>query len=109
MSDDFRYNEHANALEDNLEQVLESHQAERAKEASENESKNQLSTEPPALERITGGHTASDEVRRIISEAKSKKASTSDLILEHRLGRRMKKLAGRGRNTVNEFLTSVKS
>lgn len=106
MSHDFRYNEHAEALEDNLEDVLESHKAE--KEAKSESEAAQLSTEPPAIERIVKGHTAAGEVNRVISEARSKKASISDLILEHRLARRMQKLAGRGRTTVNEFLTSVR-
>lgn len=103
---DFRYNETAYALEENLEDVLESHQAEREKEAAEE--KQQLSTEPPALDRIVGGHLARDEVDKVIANAKATSKSASDLILEHRLAQRMRKLAGRGRSTVNEFLTSVR-
>lgn len=96
---DFRYNEPAEALEENLEEVLDSHKKEQEeKQASAAAS---APTELSALERLVDGDTPADQVRQIMMQGQKK---ASDLIAEHRLRGLLQKKAHSRTELVDNFV-----
>ncbi|RLA42142.1 MAG: hypothetical protein DRQ64_00170 [Gammaproteobacteria bacterium] len=81
MSDDFRYNEPAEAFEETLEEVLDSHKQETDEKVAAELAADPLATEPPALERIAQGSTV-DQVSATVS---SQEKSASAMLAEHRM------------------------
>jgi predicted Rossmann fold nucleotide-binding protein DprA/Smf involved in DNA uptake len=104
MSDDFRYSEAAQALDDNLEEVLESHKQEQEEKQAEEASK--LPQEPPALERIARGDIPLDQVNQVAGQKQKK---SSDVIAEHRVRSMLRDGAEARVAVVDDFITEIKA
>ena len=98
MSEDFRYNEPAQALEDSLEEVLESHQQEQEaeKEAAE--------VYVSALERIANG-SFGDEVDTLAKAGGIKAASSA--LAEYRVRSILRDGVAARSALVSDFLNQV--
>lgn len=102
---DHRYNDNAEKLDEDLEEVMESHQ----KEAAEMLSATELHTTPPSigLETIAKGKTPSERVRHIADE-RGDQRTTSEKVAEYRLRQKMAAYKERRRALVNEFNNTAK-
>ena len=99
MSDDFRYDDAAHTLEENLEEVLESHQEEKAAELRKQAAPPQMS----ALERIARGSTA-DQLDLVVEQTRK---SASDVLAEHRVREILRGGLQERHDLVDNFLESA--
>jgi hypothetical protein len=99
---DFRYDEPAQALDDKLEEVLDSHQKERQEEAEKEAEA--LPAEPSALQRIAEGRLPSTEVE-LFAEQSQKKASA--LIAEHQVRTMLREGTESRAAAIDDFITQA--
>lgn len=101
----FRYNENAQALEEDLVDILEEASRESAvKEAEEQSAKKAKAS--GGLDRILSGRTPVDEVKAILEEQGIKSAEQE--ILEHDVRRGLRKVARKNQDRVENFITASK-
>lgn len=99
MTTDFRYNDRAQKLDDDLVAELVAHRD--AKTAEEMEAKTERDiVRAGGLEQIAGG-TPLDQVKAIIEK---KKRPAATLLKEHEAGKKMAEMASRGSRAVDNFL-----
>jgi hypothetical protein len=98
MSNEFRYDEAAHALDDKLEEVLETHKEEQKEKQSAEPA---APAEPSALERIARGDTASDQVVQLAEQSRKE---ASSVIAEHRVRSTIQKHAQARAELVSDFL-----
>lgn len=100
MSTEFEYDHNAQELDRQLEEVMDSHQAE--KEAEAKKEAEALSTEPPALDRLMT--TTRDQVEEV--KGRAKKASV--VLQEEMVRDRLREYQARGPSLVDDFLKTAK-
>ena len=96
MTQEHIYDRHAVELDSQLEEVMDSHRAE--KEAQVQKEAEQLSTEPPALDRLAGP-TTKDQVKAVGESTKS----ASDLVQEAMVRDRLREASAARFDLVESF------
>lgn len=98
---EFRYNDHAQVLEEELVNELTEHrEAREADEAIRAESAQKES----GMDFVAGGRSPREVVEEII---RGKREHASESIREHEVGKKLAEMALAGRRSVDEFLKDV--
>lgn len=98
---EFEYDHNAKELDRQLEEVMDSHKAEKAAEAKKEAEA--LTTEPPALDRLAT--TTKDEV----DDVKLKAKEASVVLREEMVRDRLREYTNRGPSAVDDFLKTAKA
>jgi hypothetical protein len=102
--DEFRYNDHAQALEDALVTELTEHRDERAAN-EEAAAQLEAASKESGMDFVAGGRSPREVVEDIV---RGKREQAEEMIREHEVGKKMAEMALAGRRSVDAFLEDVK-
>lgn len=100
--DEFRYNDHAQALEAALITELTEHRDERM---ANEEAQAEASAKESGMDFVAGGRSPREVVEEIV---RGKREQAEEKIREHEVGKKMAEMVLAGRRSVDTFLEDVK-
>jgi hypothetical protein len=100
--DDFKYSQHAQALDDALVVELTEHRSRQDEEASE---RAELQSKESGMDFVAGGRSPREVVEEI---ARSKRERAEEKLREHKVSMKLAEMMLAGQRTVDAFLQDVK-